>query len=814
VLVELERFGTGNQARLGDWCGIRLKLTDSATKQRELIVRLESTDADGDELWAQTSLTSNPGLGQQVWLYSRLPMSANGSSAAPFKVAVYEAVETRDRGEPGSAGYRAGTLLATTNLAPKGISLVPSTLGMIAVMGSRSLGLQQYSDRSGADTWHKWANEATEIVTGLTPEDLPDRWMGLSAFEAIVWADGDPAKLRGDRAKALRDYVMRGGHLLVVLPPVGQTWTNPASNELIDIMPPVVVTPHERVDFEPYRPLLTLWNSSTFPAVSTVQTFTIRAGALPSEASCILKAPGDAGECVVVRRDAGAGSVTLIGLDLNQTALSQYKMIDAEVFWHRVLGRRGTLITPESSSATPTGRRPLSYDSDISRLIAKSGRSATGVLAGFIVFALYWALAGPVGFAVLKRKGWAHHSWLYFIGASGVFTALAWGGAQALRPKNVEISHFTLLDHVFGQPFERARMWASVLLPHYGKSKIAVGEEADAVQTDAARHSLNSITSWDGLEQGLGGFGGFPDAQGYIVDARTPDVMTVPTRQTVKQVHVDWVGGPRWEMPTPLPADAGGIGPLKLNDPATPPPANADVQLGLVSGMLSHKLPGPLTDVLVVVVWQQTGLPNSGARAQQAPSRSPAICQSNAYRWVEPWNPGQTLSLDAVTRLRTDRGRIRLDAYLEGVVPSSGLDTIGSDGVSAFAGKPDPLLTLALFPMFPTPDHPSNVTATAPQRSFTHGFDLDRWFTRPCLIIIGKLGADKPAPSGVPIEVDGRPVAGSGVTIVRWVYPFPDHPPSFPAVAAAAESVDSTGNSAVKPGKDILDLPLKPKGAR
>jgi hypothetical protein len=355
-------------------------------------------------------------------------------------------------------------------------------------------------------------------------------------------------------------------------------------------------------------------------------------------------------------------------------------------------------------------------------------------------------------------------------------------------------------------------MWASVLLPHYGKSTISVGDESEVAPSDATRHSLNSITSWDGVDQGLGGFGGFPDAQGYIVDSRTPDVMMVPTRQTVKQVQIDWVGGPRWEMPTPLPADGGGTGPLKLNDPATPPPASNEMPLGLVSGVLSHKLPGALTDVLVVVVWQQTSLPNSGARPQQAPSRSPSICQSNAYRWVDPWLPGQPLSMDAVTRLRTDRGRIRLDAYLEGVVPSSGLDSLGNDGVSAFAGKPDPLLTLALFPMFPTPDHLSNTTATAPQRSFTHCMDLGRWFTRPCVIIIGKLGADVPAPSGIPLQVDGRPAASSGVTIVRWVYPFPDHPPAFPSVGSAADAIDLSGTPESKSGKVIPELPFKPKG--
>ena len=151
-------------------------------------------------------------------------------------------MEAGDLGEAGAVGYRAGRMLASATVTPKAGSVVPPTVGMIGVVGPRPLGLQQYGDRVGPSSpWHPLANESTQIVTGLTPEDLPDRWMGLAGFDAVVWADGDPAKVRGDRARALRDYVTRGGHLVIILPAVGQTWTNASSNELIDIMPSVSV---------------------------------------------------------------------------------------------------------------------------------------------------------------------------------------------------------------------------------------------------------------------------------------------------------------------------------------------------------------------------------------------------------------------------------------------------------------------------------------------------------------------------------------------------------------------------------------------
>lgn len=788
VQVELERFGAGNQARVGSWCGIRLKLTDSAPKQRELIVRLRSVDSDGDKPVSQVGLTSNPGLGQQLWIYTRLPHPLL-TNPNMLSVGVYEAIETNSVGEPGTPGYRAGAMLASLKLTPKGGAVIEPTVGMIGVIGARGLGLQQYSDRAGVNNpWHKIANEVTEITTGITPEDVPDRWIGLSQFEAIVWADGDPAKLRGDRARAMRDYIMQGGHLIIVLPSVGQTWTNPSSNELHDIMPAVTVTTQERAAFDGYRPLLTSSNAATFPKTSTVQNFAPLEGSLPSEAASILDGPD--GKSVAIRREVGAGAVTFVGLDLNQTALSQFKMIDAEIFWHRILGRRGNLLEPEadpsaiSSSklnlAATANRREVRFDAGIGYFIGKSGSSATGVLAGFIVFAVYWAIAGPVGFAILKRRGLSHHAWPLFIASSIVFTGFAWGGAWILRPKQIEATHLTILDHVYGQPTQRARMWASVLLPTYGTASIGVGDPVDLREQSALRRSLNTISPWESPSETGIAFGGFPDARDYALDARTPDVVRVPTRQTVKQVEVQWAGGPRWEMPMPLPEEGkSGAGRLVINERGW-----MDQSSPLISGSLVHKLPGPLTDITVIVVQRQSALPMLPRRATTLPDRSPLVCIANAFRFPDPWQPGTALSLDTVTRPRTRPEQLRTEfgAYLESLLPSSVLTGLVDKDESGFTNSAAALTAQGLFPLLPTPNHNSpsfTVSIPAPQRTDTHGLDLSRWFTRPCVIIIGLVGQAGAMPTPVPFCVDGEIAPTSGLTVVRWVYPLPDNPPIY-----------------------------------
>ncbi len=48
VAVSIDRWGAGNVIRRGDMAAIRVVLTDLGTRQRELLVRIETRDADGD----------------------------------------------------------------------------------------------------------------------------------------------------------------------------------------------------------------------------------------------------------------------------------------------------------------------------------------------------------------------------------------------------------------------------------------------------------------------------------------------------------------------------------------------------------------------------------------------------------------------------------------------------------------------------------------------------------------------------------------------------------------------------------------------
>lgn len=781
VKIELLSFGVGKLSRRGDWAGVRLRIQDMGSTQRNLLIRVAGFDADGDTPLYERLVTSNPGIAQSVWVYPRLPFGWQPEMGITVTVHPWE--EVAGEGVP-----RVGNPVGRVRLEPAGRSVLTPVEGAMLILGGREFSLSAYADRpQGGQSWVPTAHEVTAFELGLRPEDLPDRWIGLSMVPVIVWGAGDPAELRGDRSKAIREWIERGGHLVVVLPSVGQTWTNPTSNDLHDLLPNVQVTRREGVAYEPYRPLLTR-SRAALPTQGVVHVFDPKAEAAPGEAIRVLDGPD--GACVVVRRLIGAGAVTLIGLDLNHPALADRRRLEADVFWHRVLGRRGLLGVPDVQANAPGGmgfaaaRSPTVFDRDIAPLISMTGRSAAGVLMGFVVFALYWLVAGPLAYTLLKRRGFLRHAWLAFVGAAVVFTGLAWSGAAALRPRDVEALHLTFLDHVYGQNVSRCRMWASVLVPWYGPATLSADSGAGDHGTGEL---LPLVTAWEDPQAGMTG-GAFPDTRGYSIDTTSPSSITVPARQTTKQIQVDWAGGPPWRMPQP-------VTPVVL-ERSTP---GGDGQ-PLLSGVLKHELPGALTSVVVIVVTGQS--PLRPVRDGEAPSGDAAFQEgrliAEAYAFAPgDWQPGRELDLSLVTTARVQDAR--LDQWLATLRPSTG--GFGAVDAAESGRVTERMLALAVFSHLLPPElGTATGNGYAAQRAATHGWDLARWFTTPCVVVLGQVGAEGGGvASPVPLKLEGERIETRGRTVVRWVYPLHARPPRFPA-GGPAEQPEGAGEESVGGG--------------
>jgi len=733
VEIEVDQFGVGNFSRAGDYAGVRLALRDDADRVRAAVVRLHLQDVDGDTVYIQREVTLNPGRRQFVWLYPLLPFSTTSGSI--FPVTVHERT-----GEGGQTAI--GRQIGATRIAPR--NMPRESVGLIGIFGRQDMGLSLYGVTPLDAEQPGTAHERSEIISDLDPTAMPDQWLGLAAYDALVWVDGQPGDLTGGAPDALRAWVQRGGHLIVAIPPAGQTWTNPRNNPIHDLMPRAELSRQEGVDYERYRALITD-RETPLPDEGVVHTFTPRDDAERSEAVPILRGPD--GRTVVVRRLIGAGMVTLVGLDLADRRLAS--RIDPQTFWHRVLGRRFDVysraemdeLRQTASVVNFSNQRAIWLDDPIGAEINMTGRAGAGLLLALVVFGAYLVLQGPLGFGLLKMRTWQRHAWVLFLGIAALFTFVAWGGANMLRPSEVEGRHVTFIDHVYGQDVDRTRSWFSVLLPTYGESVVQLGPvDAPSVGTDQP----SALSVWDNPVNRMQRT--FPDTRSYSISMEQPDRLRVPTRSTVKQFRADWAGGPPWPMPQPV---GGEI--------------RFESQGGL-AGAVTHDLPAALEKVQNVLVRRQKPL-------QEFQGDGPLLFEVLAWARSDSWAPEETLDLSSLEAPSLG------DAWLEDLAghASRFADARIGESTGDLQSAPRRFSMITWAPMLDPPDYRSyRRDKLLLQRRSTHGLDLGKWFTQPCLIIVGQI-SDGPSPT--PLIVDGEQVETRGRTVVRWIYPLaPDAP--------------------------------------
>ncbi len=752
VKVETRQFGVGSHVRHGELFGVQLVLTDSADKPRKVVVSMGLPDDDGDVVLASRSVTLNPRLPMEIWLYGRMPSPSRTPPA--FQVSIREAGDSEDF----LAQAIGGRQIAAARVRP--ITQIDPDEAMFGVVGRRDLGLDAYELRDPGGGLKAIAHEVTRIVRGLDQSMLPDDWRGLSMFDTIVWTEGDPLRLEGNRPQAIREWVNRGGHLVIVLPAVGNSWWDDA-NPLRDVMPEVEVDRIEDADIRPYRNMLTTpdTDAKLLPTKTTIlHTLNPRADAATSDAISVLAGPDGT---VVARRLVGTGMVTVVGLNLAEEQLSRAQLVRVEAFWHRVLG--GRFADPPEDKNKPTtnylGGGVYYSDDQIGASISKSAAAGVGVLLALVVFGVYWLVVGPGGWGLLRARNATRHAWVAFALTTGVFTAIAWAGATWIKPKNVRAYHFTILDHVYAQPVQRMRTWAGILLPGYGETTLRVGER------DADTTWRQPVTTWS-APPGDAGAQSFPDARAYAVDVQRPETITLPMRATIKETQIDFLGGPRWKGLRPT---AQGQEPKLLRRG----------KVTELTGTLTHEYPGALSEVWFIAVTGQMG-EIAWQEQWEKKNFSPVLAKVHGWKVTGTWEPGTERS---ITQELTDTNVF--DARLRDLVPTSGIGSaVLSSGGPDVAQAPNDYLRLSLLNMLAPPLYEESRTfgsaKQAVKRRATHGFDLSRWFTQPCVIVLGIVD-DAPMPTPLYV-LDGdteRPVASEGRTLVRWVYPLTPEAPIF-----------------------------------
>lgn len=783
ITVELDQFGVGSAFRPGGMVGIRLELTSQLSDPIPVWVQWEKSNADGDIAEYGRSLTLTPGQPTKCWLYA--PLSPTASPNDVWSIKIFEE-------QDGQRGREIGGKRISPSSTQNTQSFDIST-SLIGIIGSRRLGLDDYMSPTTRGRSAS-AHEETRIVSGIRTQNLPDRWFGLQPFEAIVWSTDQSPNVSFDQAEAMREYIMRGGHLIIILPSVGNPWGlgTQGQTPFDDLMPVQVPERLEMIKLSEVLPLISKSDKAiTDFELNPVNSFgKVGTGYDPLANNYYepLATLPD-GTIVVIQRTYGHGRITICGLDVSSGSLQSVDLPEADAFWNRILGRR--VDTPSTSELTQIQdlkrlSRPISNQNNLGsgnlfvNLIQHEQSATVGILLAFILFVLYWLIAGMGGFYVLKHYGLVKHSWLAYAATAGLFTALAWGAVAAVRPRQVTVKHVTVLDHIArvdstgshnpdrrdnDRQYQRAISFCSIFLPNYRNMPISIDSSVG--------HDI--MHSWEPPGVAISKF---TNVIQYPVDVgRNLASFRMPSRSTTTRLYLNYLGGVD-------PDDWGGMLQADPNDPiqVVIDPGGTE---RTIRGSVISKLPGPLTNITIFWVKNQRTRPrgyfSSGDEEQPfvTPTASGQMLNIGAtWRMAGTLNPGERLPVQPPNDPGINLSRSITESYIKRY-RASGLGGLGNPNPSAI-GEDDRrnyLEMLSLFQQLTPPgyilsssDTQGDQTSSTFYREIGRELDLSAWFTRPCLIIIGWL---KNSELPIPLLADGEPVQSEGLTIVRWIYPLP-----------------------------------------
>ncbi|MEM9347066.1 MAG: hypothetical protein AAGB26_10660 [Planctomycetota bacterium] len=772
IVIQRENLGLGGIVQRGVWTPVRMDLTNTGAEDVQVHCRWLLTDEDGDQLIAERSnVTLQPVRPLNVWLYATPPMSTR-----PDQTWTFQAVDVQS-----------GELLKQVQVQLSTSAVAEPSVNLVGVCGDQIQGL-------GLLPWLRWSthHEELRLVSNLSLTTLPDRWYGLDSLSSLVWIpadkDNEPTddRMSDSTKRALREWVYRGGHLVIVMPFAGQQWTGTDSG-LADLLDPI-----GREDIKQTRatvpisvfgvlrntePVAMNWfDLSDAPGYTSLAEVEILKPLSPEEQARIDLSrvlPNEPKPLIVGKR-FGFGQVTLVGIDLsNADVLKKIDSFRLHRVWTRIFSWRASMtgeLLPDSEFDGQQTRSQYWEAKDAQQVelgnwmasrVAREGETGPAIGLAFVLFVLYAIFAALTFPNLLKAKGLQRHSWMLFVCIVAIFSIAAWGGAWFMRPAATSSAHFTVLDIDGNTNRVRAQSWQSLLIPNFATADVEVASKADGL---ALMDVINLMAS-PGNDL-MPDSPGYPDQRVYTYDVTQPSALGIPMRSTTKSLKVDFLGQ--------ITGQQDG-----LQRPWKMPQATLSIgNNGLPAGTITHEFPDALTDVRIIFCPGGAQQPARPGSTTIAPGR-PLVYQFKNAEGQSVWTPGTPLVLPASAARYSPlwtRPSLTLQARnwrAEGYLGHAVADRAFASGSASNSNVVEDIPLLSFYGALPPPIYKVQSGGgfgnqyNVYSRSLVRDLDLTHLITGRRIILIGHL---RDSPSPVPLTVDGDTIPSQGWTVVRWVY--------------------------------------------
>ena len=423
---------------------------------------------------------------------------------------------------------------------------------------------------------------------------LPGRWYGYDAVDVVVVDTNDKemlATISGARGESLRQWVQRGGHLVVA---VSSNW-QAVNDGMLGEMLPVKLNGQSQVS--PFDSLESFTGGSHQVAFENAPTRVAKFEEIDARGGKVIAST--LSTPLVVRGPYGFGRVTVVGLDVDAKPFSGWP--DRALFFVKALDLKGSSLSAEANRVV-NGRLISNANSDLAtrvRITLDQFKGVTlipfGWVAGFIV--LYILLIGPGDYfflkKVLKRM---ELTWITFPTIVVTVSLLAYYAAYLVKGTDLRVNKVDVVDIDLESKQARGVSWINLFSPQNLDYSIKVhpvlpNQElpADPKAEVKSAPGTEVLLTWFGApEPGLRGmntrgqgmgFGGGGYSYGPLGKAEELDDVRVGIWSTKGFVA-------RWFGPAPA---AGSIVEADLQ------PVGTD----RLTGTITNRLPVAMTDTIV-----------------------------------------------------------------------------------------------------------------------------------------------------------------------------------------------------------------------